>query len=141
MSSEFAFSLNVSIIAALLLVVCLALKRVLDKRSKDYRPSYGVAEVNPKEYKRQMKITTAQELYKLRQSKEYKLMKSVKGDSREEWNWQNKEKLQPTPTWPGVNEDELENELLRVDQEIKASGGAYLKSNASSPSGKNQKRP
>lgn len=62
-----------------------------------------------------MKITTAQELYKLRQSKEYKLMKSVKGDSKEEWNWQNKEKTQPTLTWPAINEDELENELLRAD--------------------------
>ena len=43
--------------------------------------------MNAKEYKKLTKAATADELYKLKASKEFQLMHSVKGPAVEDWNW------------------------------------------------------
>ena len=75
------------VLAGLVMFLCVAIKRVLDKKSKDYRPSFGVSEISAKEFKQQQKNYTAQEIYKLQQTNEFQLMQSVKENAAEEWNW------------------------------------------------------
>ena len=127
------------VLAVLVLSLCVAIKRVLDKRSKDYRPSSYVNHLTAKDCKKQMKAATSEELYKLKESKEFQLMQSVKGNNVEEWNWQRKERIggnEIFSEFQGEDDDNLEEEILRMDQEIKEAGGSYLKSMSSSPTRK-----
>lgn len=64
-AAQLSSSVHNYVLAALVLALCIAIKRVMDKKSRDYRPSYGVGQISAKEFKQQAKNLTAQELYKL----------------------------------------------------------------------------
>jgi len=57
-----------------IITLILAIKKVWDKKTKDYKPSYGVEQISPEEFDEQKRQNTLNEVLALKASKEYQYM-------------------------------------------------------------------
>ena len=137
------FLLAVAIVAGII-----AVKRVIDKKIRDFRISFGLQQITNEEFEHQKRLHTRQEVIKLKESREFRFMTSLK-DSKalEEWNWQVKEAAKVGRSSKDIgassekagkvlaydsDKNELENEIVKMDYELAAEGGPYFQKTGSS---------
>lgn len=70
----------------------LAIKKVLNKMSRDYKPSPGVEQITLKEFNEHGRDFTRNAVEDLQKSQQYTHLEDIKGQAPEQWNWQIKER-------------------------------------------------
>ena len=117
-------------LSLLIISILVAVKQVLSKREADFKAYYHIKQFSLREYEETTKQTTAMEVEKLMNSKEYLQMFAMKGESQDKWNWQTsvikgaaEEFKSPLKKDANANiEDEdaaFEKAFIRVDGELK----------------------
>lgn len=107
------FPLFIIVICALVLVIFIVLmvssaKEFPDEQKKERQPVF-VERISKEDYEREKEEFTRREVEKLYRSKQFNEMKKEKGDNKENWIWQSREKAKKTVWRENENSEDCDN--------------------------------